>query len=142
MAGAFLWAKPTDTVGPKRVLLIVLVQWSAVVTAAYFVQTKTQFYGVAILAGSGLGAVQAVARTFMATLIPKGREGDFFGFFSLCGKSAAVMGPLIFGQVSHATGGNQRLAIFTVIILFITGGILLSRVRAGGPTAESASPAT
>jgi UMF1 family MFS transporter len=136
LAGAFLWAKPTDTFGPKRVLLIVIVQWCAVVTAAYFVQTKLQFFGIAVLAGTGLGAIQAASRAFMASLTPKGREGDFFGFFSLCGKSAAVIGPLLFGQVSHATGGNQRLAILTVMILFILGGTLLTRVQAGGPSLE------
>ena len=141
LAGAFLWARPTDKLGPKRVLLIMLAQWSLVVTAVYFVQTKEQFFVVAAFAGTGLGAVQAGARTFMATLIPKGREGDFFGFFSLCGKSAAVMGPLIFGQVSHATGGNQRLAILTVIVLFVVGAILLSRVKAGGPTAAATNSA-
>jgi UMF1 family MFS transporter len=137
LAGAFLWAKPTDTLGPKRVLLIILVQWSVVVTAAYLVQTKPQFFAVAVLAGTGLGAVQAGARAFMASLIPTGREGDFFGFFALCGKSAAVMGPLLFGQVSHASGGNQRLAILAVLVLFVTGGVLLARVRAGGPTVFS-----
>lgn len=138
LAGAFLWAAPTDKWGPKRVLLLMLVQWSIVVTAAYFVQTKAQFFGVAVLAGSGLGAIQAGSRTFMSLLIPKGREGDFFGFFSLCGKSAAVMGPMIFGQVSHATGGNQRLAILTVMALFIVGGIVLRTVKAGGPSGERA----
>jgi UMF1 family MFS transporter len=137
LAGAFLWARPTDTFGPKRVLLIVIVQWAAVVTAAYFVQTKLQFFGVAVLAGTGLGAIQAASRAFMASLTPKGRESDFFGFFSLCGKSAAVIGPLLFGQVSHATGGNQRLAILTVMILFIVGGVLLTRVQAGGPSVEA-----
>jgi UMF1 family MFS transporter len=136
LAGAFLWAKPTDTMGPKRVLLIVIVQWSAVVTAAYLVQTKMQFFGIAVLAGTGLGAIQAAARAFMASLTPKGREADFFGFFSLCGKSAAVLGPLLFGQISHATGGNQRLAILSVMILFIIGGMLLTRVQAGGPSLE------
>ena len=133
LVGAFLWARPTDTLGPKRVLQIVLVQWSLVVIAAYFVQTKTQFFGVAVLAGTGLGSIQAASRTLMSSLIPKGREGDFFGFFSMCGKSAAVMGPLIFGHVSDATGGNQRLAILTVMVLFIVGGALLSRVPGGGP---------
>ncbi len=139
LAGAFLWAKPTDRWGPKRVLQLILVQWSLVVIAAYFVQTKMQFFFVGALAGTGLGTVQAGARTFMSTLIPKGREGDFFGFFSLCGKTAAVMGPFLFGQVSYATGGNQRLAILTVIILYIVGGTLLSRVNAGGPTAQTES---
>ena len=133
LAGAFLWARPTDTLGPKRVLLIVILQWSVVVTAAYFVQTKAQFFAIAVLAGTGLGAVQSASRAFMASLTPKGRESDFFGFFSLCGKSAAIIGPLLFGGVSAATGGNQRLAILTVMILFIMGGGLLMRVQAGGP---------
>ena len=136
LAGAFLWAKPTDTLGPKRVLLILLVQWSAVVAAAYLVQTQAQFFAVAVLAGTGLGAIQAGARAFMSSLIPKGREGDFFGFFALCGKSAAVLGPSVFGFVSAATNGNQRLAILTVMIQFIVGGALLRRVRAGGPLAS------
>jgi len=134
LAGAFLWAKPTDVLGPKRVVMMMLVQWSLVVTAAYFVHTKMQFFVVAVLAGTGLGAIQAASRAFMSTMIPKGREGDFFGFYSLCGKSAAVLGPLIFGGVSKSTGGNQRLAILSVLALFVVGAALLRRVRAGGPT--------
>lgn len=136
LAGAFLWARPTDTMGPKPVVMAMLVQWSVAVTAAYMVHSKSGFFLIAILAGSGLGAIQAASRAFMSTLIPKGREGDFFGFYSLCGKSAAILGPLIFGHVSAATGGNQRAAILSVIVLFIVGGILLSRVKAGGPTVK------
>jgi len=140
LVGAFLWARPTDRLGPKRVVLIMLVQWAAVVAAAFFVQNKMQFYFVALLAGSGLGAIQASSRAFMAGLIPKGREGDFFGFYHLCGKSAAILGPLLFGGVSRATGGNQRYAILSILVLFVVGGTLLSRVRAGGPTIAPASP--
>jgi len=134
LVGAMLWAKPTDRWGPKRVVMIMLVQWSVVVIAAYFVQSKSQFFIIAVLAGTGLGAIQAASRAFMSTLIPKGREADFFGFYSLCGKSAAVMGPLLFGVVSRTAHGNQRLAILSVLALFIIGGFLLRRVRAGGPT--------
>ena len=136
LAGAFLWARPTDTMGPKPVVMAMLVQWSVAVTAAYMVHSKSGFFLIAILAGSGLGAIQAASRAFMSTLIPKGREGDFFGFYSLCGKSAAIMGPLIFGHVSAATGGNQRAAILSVLVLFVVGGVLLSRVKAGGPTVK------
>ncbi|MGH9860699.1 MAG: MFS transporter, partial [Candidatus Acidiferrales bacterium] len=142
LVGALLWARPTDRLGPKRVVSLMLVQWAVVVTAAFFVETAWHFYVVAVIAGSGLGAIQAASRAFMASLIPKGREGDFFGFYHLCGKSAAVIGPLLFGHVSSATGGNQRLAILSILILFIVGGLLLTRVRAGGPAvAEPAGPA-
>jgi UMF1 family MFS transporter len=120
--------------------MLMLVQWSLVVIAAYvvsapgFPNAKQAFWGVAVLAGTGMGAIQAASRAFMSTLIPKGREADFFGFYSLCGKSAAVMGPLIFGYVTVAAGGDQRNAIVSVMVLYIVGGLLLSRVRAGGPT--------
>lgn len=141
LVGAILWARPTDRLGPKRVVLIMLAQWVVVVAAAYFAQTTVHFYIVAVVAGTGLGAIQAASRAFMASLIPKGREGDFFGFYHLCGKSAAIIGPLIFGHVSSATGGNQRLAILSVLVLFTVGGILLMRVQAGGPASGEVAAA-
>jgi UMF1 family MFS transporter len=133
LAGAWLWARTIDTWGPKVVVMVTLVQWCLVVLAAYFVTTKGQFYVVAIFAGSGLGAIQAASRAFMASLIPKGQEASLFGFYSLCGKTAAVMGPVIFGTASLLTGGNQRVAILAVGLMFVAGLILLARVQAGGP---------
>lgn len=134
LVGAFLWARPTDRLGPKAVVLYMLALWTGVVIAGYLVQTQGQFYLLAVVAGTGLGAIQAASRTFMATLIPRGREGEFFGCFVLCGKTASILGPLVFGAVSHATGGNQRAAILAIGAFFVAGLILLLRVQAGGPT--------
>jgi UMF1 family MFS transporter len=134
LAGSLAWAKPTDRLGPKFVVQVMLVQWALVVAGTYFVQTRGQFYLVAMLAGTGLGAIQAASRALMATLVPAGREGEFFGFYNLCGKSAAVLGPLVFGIVSAATSGNQRLAILSVLFFYVAGGAILRGVRAGGPT--------
>ncbi|MFQ5897878.1 MAG: MFS transporter [Candidatus Methylomirabilia bacterium] len=136
LIGAWLWARPTDFKGPKFVVTWTLVQWCVVVGAAFFVQTKGQFFVVAILAGTGLGAVQAASRAFMASLIPKGREAEFFGFYSLCGKAAAIFGPMIFGLASWLTGGNQRVAIVAVGLFFLVGLFILRGVKAGGPSAR------
>ena len=84
---------------------------------------------VAIVAGTGLGAVQAASRTLLTTLIPPGKEAQIFGFYTLCGKSAAIMGPLVFGGISHAAGGNQRLGILAIGRFFLIGLALLSRVK-------------
>ena len=116
--------------------MLTLCQWTAVVIAAYFVRTPGQFYVLAVVAGTGLGAVQAASRTFLTTLIPRGMEAQLFGFYTLCGKSAAVLGPLVFGGISHAAGGDQRLGILAVGVFFLLGLVLVARVRAGGPTAE------
>ena len=135
LLGAWFWARPTDLRGPKFVVMVTLFQWCLVVVAAYFVQTKLQFFMVAVLAGTGLGAIQAASRTFMATLIPRGQEAELFGFYALVGKTSAIFGPMIFGLTSRLTGGNQRISIVTVGVLFLAGLLLLWPVKAGGPTA-------
>jgi UMF1 family MFS transporter len=129
LAGAYAWAKPTDTLGPKRVILLMLVQWAIVVIAAYYVESRTTFFILAALAGTGLGAIQAASRAMMARMIPHGREGEFFGFYSLCGKSASVLGPLVFGAVSVYSGGNQRLSVLSVMPFLVIGGWLLLGVK-------------
>jgi UMF1 family MFS transporter len=141
LAGSAAWARPTDTRGPKLVVATTLVQWTLVTVLAYFVQAKWQFWVVAILAGTGLGAIQAASRTFMATLIPASREGEFFGFYQLVGKTGAIMGPIVFGGVSWALGGNQRAAIVAVGLFFVAGFVLLTRVPAGGPTGAQSGAA-
>jgi UMF1 family MFS transporter len=141
LAGSALWARPTDSRGPKLVVTVTLVQWALVTVLAYFVHAKWQFWVVAVLAGTGLGAIQAASRTFMVTLVPSGREAEFFGFYQFVGKTGAVMGPLVFGVVSWALRGNQRAAIVAVGLFFVVGFVLLSRVRAGGPTGAAASHA-
>lgn len=134
LAGAFAMARPTDVIGPRRVITGVIVLWVAVVVAAYFVESKATFFVAAVVAGSGLGSIQAASRSYMSALIPEGKEAEMFGFYAFCGKSSSIIGPLIFGTVSAFTGGNQRLAILALIPMFVIGGLLLQRVR--DPVAE------
>ncbi|MBZ0157876.1 MAG: MFS transporter [Alphaproteobacteria bacterium] len=132
LAGAFLMARPIDFWGPRKVLLFSLVLWTTVAAAAFFVQGKTQFLLVASVAGLGLGTVQASSRAFYAQYIPKGREAEYFGVFSLAGKSSAVIGPLVFGYISSSFG-SQRPAVLSVALFFLIGLALIGRVRGGGP---------
>ena len=139
LIGSAAWAGPTDRLGPRLVVRVTLVQWALVTVLAFFVEAKWHFWIVAILAGTGLGAVQAASRTFMATLVPRGREAEFFGFYALVGKTGAVMGPIVFGAVSWMLAGNQRAAIVAVGLFFVVGFVLLQRVSAGGPTAAASA---
>jgi MFS transporter, UMF1 family len=133
LAGSAAWARPTDARGPRFVVRVTLVQWALVTLLAFFVQAKWHFWVVAVLAGTGLGAVQAASRTFMATLVPREREAEFFGFYALVGKTGAVLGPVVFGLVSWLLSGNQRVAIVAVGLFFVVGFFLVGRVGAGGP---------
>jgi UMF1 family MFS transporter len=129
LTGAFAMAKPTDSLGPKKVLSGILLLWAAVVVSIYFVDTKAVFAALVLIGGFGLGSVQAASRAFMASLIPDGRESEMFGFYALCGKSSSVIGPMIFGYVAVSTGGNQKLAVMALSVLFVVGWILLQRVN-------------
>jgi UMF1 family MFS transporter len=136
LLGSAAWARPSDRRGPRFVISVTLVQWIAVTVLSYFVQAKWHFWVVAILAGTGLGAIQAASRALMASLIPRDREAEFFGFYSLVGKTGAVLGPLVFGGVSWAMAGDQRSAIAAIGLFFVVGLLLLSRVPQGGHPAS------
>ena len=129
LIGAFGLARPTDLWGPKKVISLTLVFWTMVVFSVYFVESKTLFFIMAVSAGLGLGVVQAASRALMSALIPQGKEAEMFGFYAFCGKSSSVIGPLVFGAVSFALGGNQRAAIFSVAAFFLIGLVFLQRVR-------------
>ncbi len=129
LLGALGLARPTDRWGAKRVLTLVLVLWVGVAVSAYFITGKTTFFVMAVVAGFGLGSAQAASRSLMSVLIPKGKEAEMFGFYAFCGKSSSIMGPLVFGSIAAATGGNQRLAVVAIGAFFLVGLVLLQRVR-------------
>jgi MFS transporter, UMF1 family len=129
LAGSFAMAKPTDVLGPRTIITAMLVLWTGVAVAAYFITSKTTFFAVCALGGVGLGSIQAASRSFMSQLVPDGKEGEMFGFYSFCGKSSSILGPIVFGTVSRASGGNQRIAVLAIAAFFLVGGLLLQRVR-------------
>ena len=138
LIGAFVMARPIDTWGPKKVVTISLLMWTSVSIAAFFIQTKVQFWLLASFAGLGLGTVQAATRAFYTQFIPKDKEAEYFGVYSLVGKSSAIAGPLVFGQVSSAFG-TQRPAILSLVLFFLVGMLILKSVRGGGPNVGSGS---
>ncbi|MBI5639539.1 MAG: MFS transporter [Nitrospirae bacterium] len=136
LSGAFLMARPIDLWGPKKVVMLSLVSWAAVTCAAFVIYTKSHFWFVACFAGLGLGTVQAASRAFYSQFVPAGHESEYFGVYSLVGKSSAVLGPVVFGYISSSYG-SQRPAILAVSIFFATGFILLNMVKGGGPNIET-----
>jgi len=141
LIGAFALAKPTDVLGPRKVLTGVLLLWIATGISVYFIRDPRLFYAMAVLAGLGLGSAQAAARAFMALLIPKGRESEMFGFYAFCGKSSSIVGPQVFAYATVFAGGNQRPGFLALTVLFIVGLVLLQRVEDPTIAPASALPA-
>lgn len=132
LTGAFAMARPIDFQGPKKVVSLSLLTWVVISVLTYFVQTKSEFWIIACLAGFGLGTVQAAARAFFTRFIPQGRESEYFGVYSMVGKSSAIFGPLIFGCISSSFG-SQRPAILSISLFFLIGLVCLQFVKGGEP---------
>ena len=86
------------------------------------------FWGVAFLVASSMGGIQALSRSYFAKLIPAENSSEFFGFYNVFGKFAAITGPFLMGVVGRLTG-DTRWGVLSILILFIIGAWLLSRVR-------------
>lgn len=127
LPAAVLSGYAADRFGAKRTLMATLALWVLVVLLGASATTKGGFWLMAVGAAIGMGSAQSVARAFMAQITPPNRESEFFGFYVLSGKFAALFGPLIFGFVSAASG-SQRLAVLTVAPLFVLGFVLLATI--------------
>jgi UMF1 family MFS transporter len=95
---------------------------------AYFMSREIEFYLLAAGIGLVQGGVQSLSRSLYARIIPKNKSAEFFGFYNMLGKFAAVIGPIMMGWVGVASG-NPRAGILSLIILFVAGAALLSRVN-------------
>jgi UMF1 family MFS transporter len=139
---ALMFGRLGDRIGSKPAIYLGLGVFTAVTVFAYFMQAEWQFYLLAAIVGTVQGGVQALSRSYFARLIPPERAGEYFGFYNMLAKFAAVLGPLLMGVVAIATG-NQRLSILALASFFVLGAWLLSRVRGGderGPVAMRGMP--
>jgi UMF1 family MFS transporter len=123
---ALLFGKLGDRFGAKRAIYLGLGVFAGVTFYAYFMRSEWQFYVLAAVFGTVQGGVQALSRSYFVRLIPRERAGEYFGFYNMLAKFAAVLGPLAMGAVAILTG-NQRLSILVLEFFFIGGGLLLAR---------------
>ncbi|WP_040209342.1 MFS transporter [Neobacillus jeddahensis] len=124
---AILYGKLADKFRGKTMLLVGIVVYIIICTYAYFLKTTLDFWILAMLVGSSQGGIQALSRSFFAKLVPKDSANEFFGFYSIFYKFAAILGPFLVGLTAQITG-NTNSGVFSLIILFIIGGLLLLRV--------------
>lgn len=117
-------------IGPRLAILIGLAVYvGALVYAWRWLASAADFYKLAIAIGLVQGGVQALSRSLYARLVPVSRTAEFFGFFNMVGKFAAILGPLLMAVVPIVIrGADERDRILALPLLFIVGGLLLWKV--------------
>ncbi|MCG6939253.1 MAG: MFS transporter, partial [Gammaproteobacteria bacterium] len=110
--------------GTKPAIMLAIAVYVAVTILAYNMTSAEEFYALAVVIGLVQGGIQSLSRSLYARIIPKSQSAEFFGFYNMLGKFAAVLGPLMIAIIA-AMSDSSRLAILSVSILFVGGGILL-----------------
>ena len=113
--------------GSKTGILIGLSGYVGATLWASQVDSVREFYAMAVIVGLVQGGVQALSRSFYARMVPAGQAGEFFGFYNLLGRFAAVLGPFLVAWTALLTD-SPRLSMLSVLVLFVVGGGLLMKV--------------
>ncbi len=121
------YLKIAGRLGVKRAILIAVGAYCGITMVGYFMDRQWHFYALAAGIALFQGSIQALSRSLYSRLIPAGRAAEFYGFYNMLGKFAAVIGPAMMGSVTLLTG-SVRYGIVSLLVLFISGGWLLTRV--------------
>ena len=137
---AFAFGLIAGRIGAKPAIFLTLTVYTAISVMGYFMKTERDFYLLALMVATVQGGSQALSRSLFASMIPRARSSEFFGFFSIFEKFGAIAGPAAFEVASRATG-STRSAILSVIVFFVAGAavLLFVNVREGQAAAESPS---
>jgi UMF1 family MFS transporter len=135
---SFLFGALANRIGAKTAIFIAVAVYTAISVLGYFMTTEWQFFALAFLVGTVQGGSQALSRSLFARMIPKHKSSEYFGFFSVFEKFAGVAGPAVFAA-SVTLSGNSRAAVLSIILFFILGAIVLTRVNVAEGEAQAAA---
>jgi MFS transporter, UMF1 family len=123
--GAFAFGHFQDRIGHARALGITLLGWIVMTLLAYIATSATLFWVAAVVAGLCMGSSQSAGRAMVGVLAPSAQLAEFYGLWTFATRLSAIIGPLTYGFVTLATGGNHRLAILVTGLFFVLGWVLL-----------------
>lgn len=122
---AIIYGKLAKRVGTKTMLLIGIAIYIVICFVGYNMKSAVEFWILAFLVATSQGGIQALSRSYFGKMIPKEKANEFFGFYDIFGKFAAIMGPALYAIFSQITG-NSRYGVLSVMLLFIIGGGIMT----------------
>ncbi|MEW5984760.1 MAG: MFS transporter [Acidobacteriota bacterium] len=125
---AFLFGRLAVHLGTKNSILLSLVVYTGISVFGYFVTSATHFFLMAFAVATVQGGSQALSRSLFATMVPRHKSSEFFAFFGIFEKFAGILGPMLFALAVERMG-SVRPAIVSVVVFFVVGGYLLTRVK-------------
>lgn len=125
--GAMVFGHLADHWSHRKVVLLTLAIYCAVVVWGVFMKSSHEFWILGLIIGMILGGSQAASRSLFSLYVPEDRSGAFFGVFSIVGKASSLAGPILFGVINQFWG--LRPAMGSLLFFFIVGGWILLGVK-------------
>ncbi|MEA3287099.1 MAG: MFS transporter [Candidatus Marinimicrobia bacterium] len=143
---AIIFGRLGEKWGVRKAIYLAIFTYILITFYGVLMTREIEFYALAIAIGLVQGGIQALSRSYYSRLIPKGQEGEFYGFYNMLGKFAAILGPLLIGVVGLTIKGTlgplantpeqmeaigqiaSRWGIGSVVLLFVIGAVLFKFV--------------
>jgi UMF1 family MFS transporter len=125
---AILFGWLAKKMGTRNAIYLSLGIYTVIAIGGYFMYEEIHFWLLGFAVATVQGGSQALSRSLCGRMMPKSQSAEFYSFFGVSEKIAGIVGPFLFGTVSLLMG-HSRLSIVSLIIFFIIGGFLLSRVN-------------
>ena len=126
--GAYGFSRLSEHIGNIYALMVAVVIWTGFCAGAYFIQTESQFFVLAGVAGLVMGGIQSLSRSTYSKLIPASTDtASYFSFYDVTEKSSIVLGTLLYGLIEQLTG-SMRNSVLALLVLFVIGLMLLWRI--------------
>jgi UMF1 family MFS transporter len=117
---AILYGNLAKTHSARKLIIAGIFTYIISCIAAFFITSVWHIFILGALIGSAQGGIQALSRSYFAKIIPKENSNEFFGFYNIFGKFAAILGPALMSLTTTLTG-EARFSILSIIPLFLIG---------------------
>ena len=125
---AIAYGKLAGKFGTRRMLCIAVFAYLCITLfAAFLLRSALEFWILAFAVGLFQGGIQALSRSEFGKLIPKDHANEYYGFFDIFGKYAAILGTFLMSVFTQVTG-NASLGVLSIAVLFIVGIVFLARM--------------
>ena len=105
---------------------VCILAYTGIALFAIQLDKQWEFWFLAVMVGMFQGAIQALARSYFAKIIPAEKSGEYFGIYDICGKGASFMGTTLVGVVAQITGvANAGVGI--IAVMFVIGYVLFHK---------------
>jgi hypothetical protein len=128
LLGRSLFSALAEKIDTQRGILLALLIYAMIAVWGFFLDSVIEFWFLAWMVAVVQGGSQALSRSLFASLSPATKSGEFFGLFGIMEKFSSFLGPIVFAWAA-TTFDSSRPAVLSLILFFIVGGFLLTRVN-------------